>query len=244
MNIIEKIYIYLLESVKDDVIKKWQSDGISKEKIDNTLKDFKDIILKRKVKGSLADISNWAKKDFDEFENFTKEKALIKTGKEKRKSAKVIWSSPEAIVMIPETIESCKKYGQGTNWCTYREEKMKEYMFEEGMTMYFILIKDKIDEKLMYDKTMVRLFHNENKKAFEEVKPERYNKIGVDIIRQDKLKDMESGKKQEHMLIWDSLNNLMSKKWLKKVCERYKIPYDIFTERTNKTSKGKYELPE
>jgi hypothetical protein len=230
--------------IRDKVKNSWISSGAKEQDVVKAIEDFQNFSKSKVMRGKISDIGRWEKKSFKEFLEFNKElgkrKSEKDSGKGKENEHKLVWSSSEINIYIPQSKEASCKLGTRTNWCNSsngKDNTFHQYLYKEGITSYFILLKQNIDESLMHDKKDVRVFHNNNVKGFEFVKPENYSKVGVDILRPESKKTAN----QDTMLIWDSLNNLMKRNWFKRFCERYKIPVEMFTVRTKKIG-DEYEL--
>ncbi len=241
MSIHKKIENYFINENWVEAEKKWVgSNFLNKEKFIELKNKFTTFMKRNLIpQGRDRDIAMWVKRPYSEFEDFLNniEKRAEEKEKEKakKKDAKILFRNNEVTVLIPRTEEASCEFGYNTKWCISgkKDNKFKEYV-DRGGTLYFIIIKGNMDEKLMYNKEFVRSFNEGSGgiKAYMEIKPDRYNKIVIAKMAEDDKEIMDAEKKKdiriERKQIFDTLDNMMSKVWLRKVIERYKIPMEIF----------------
>ena len=141
-------YILLLESFKD-AERIWISQGNAKDEITKLISIFKELKTKNQISGDEKDIGYWMKHSFDEFKDFIasideeyKEKS---TNKATEKDVIKFFENDYALVVVPKTHEACQKYGASTQWCItgHSDYYWKLYMFEQGLTPYIVIFKDK-----------------------------------------------------------------------------------------------------
>lgn len=137
----------ILEEDFKSAVKKFVSQGFSKEEVDSYVSKFKKLKdLSRIPDAKQKDINFWAKGSFDAFTKFVSsleaEKSLSQKKREsKTEGATIVAENSDWVVYRITTHSACMAYGAGTRWCV---TSMDQSSFEKnvsGNDLYFIISK-------------------------------------------------------------------------------------------------------
>lgn len=224
-------YILLLESFKD-AERIWISQGNAKDEITKLISIFKELKTKNQISGDEKDIGYWMKHSFDEFKDFIasideeyKEKS---TNKATEKDVIKFFENEFALVVVPKTHEACQKYGASTQWCItgHSDYYWKQYMFQEGLTPYIVIFKDKanihrFDSNL--DKIAFMVPYGDTG-YFQSIYDGQDNEIRLSTGYEERDEDDKQ--------IENSLTSL------EEILDKYKIPYEDFTSYMEEDYEG------
>lgn len=138
------------EGVYDDVQTKW-GRTTDASKVKSTIDQFRKLKQNQIINPS-EDIQQWAKRPFDEFQQFVgaAENKLQSKVVEKSKSRDVdkVFENELALVIRPNTHAAACKYGAGTKWCITSRDGNDWKMYKRTKsTIYYILSKSQNNAK-------------------------------------------------------------------------------------------------
>jgi hypothetical protein len=140
---LERISTKFGKQLYERAISRWleekRSFGFNEEDIVYAVEKFLD--FKPSLRGDKSDISFWAKKSWDDFQQFIFELEQQEEKKLKRLETIKLFENDECVVAQPLTHEAASKYGKDTKWCACSSYTMKfwnTYKENNGFVVLFL----------------------------------------------------------------------------------------------------------
>jgi len=161
VNLIMALNKIVIESDFKTVKQKFIKQGISQERVNETIDAFKELRDGQKIKAiDEKNIDFWGKKSWEDFKSFVdktkKEKSATETKKLKKMAgAELVAENEGWYVYHITTHEACKIYGSGTKWCITESDGEQWKSYSSEYNIYFILSKKLSKEKSDFYKIAV-----------------------------------------------------------------------------------------